>query len=341
MTENRTGKKGWPWNEEVDPSVYGDLKWPKISIVTPSYNQGQFIEETIRSVLSQNYPNLEYIIIDGGSNDQSVDIIKSYSDRIQYWVSEKDAGQSDALIKGFNKASGDIFNWINSDDILHPKGLYYIAKAFMDNPELEFVHGRNGIMSVESEPVGFMPHPDDQLEARYLCEMPYGQQACFFRRQAYFESGGINRDIRFSMDFDLYVKMHALGIRSRQIHELIGSYREHQETKTSNLESVMRHENGNIFATLLFSVGDKRKAEFFTKMGFSPYSPYKVRPGIPKSLVRQATLMFLKKNIWYYYEKDLEVAHKMAWGIIKMDWKNIFNTHYLKIITDRHKHFKA
>lgn len=115
---------------------------PKISIITPSYNQGRYIEQTILSVLNQNYPNLEYIIIDGGSTDETVDIIKKYASHITYWVSEKDQGQTEALNKGFAKCTGDIFNWINSDDFYEPCALMEIGTLFKDNPAVDVVCGK-------------------------------------------------------------------------------------------------------------------------------------------------------------------------------------------------------
>ncbi|WP_183559891.1 glycosyltransferase family 2 protein [Mucilaginibacter sp. SP1R1] len=127
-----TDKKGWPWNQEVGSNSYDSKSdWPKISIVTPSYNQGQFIEETIRSILLQNYPNLEYIIIDGGSSDDTVEIIKKYEPWITLWVSEKDKGQANAINKGVKKCTGDVFNWINSDDFLAPSALLNVGKSFV------------------------------------------------------------------------------------------------------------------------------------------------------------------------------------------------------------------
>ena len=126
-----TNITGWPWNVEIPQypaTVLDGSPWPKISIITPSVNQAEFVEETIRSVIMQGYPNLEYIIIDGGSTDGSVDIIKKYEENLTYWVSKSDQGQAHAINKGFTKISGDIFGWINSDDMLLPGSLSIIGK---------------------------------------------------------------------------------------------------------------------------------------------------------------------------------------------------------------------
>lgn len=115
--------------------------WPRISIVTPSYNQAEFLERTIFSVLNQNYPKLEYIIIDGGSTDGSVEIIKKYDKYLTFWVSEKDNGQADAIRKGFARATGEILAWINSDDTYLPGTFLKVAKAFIKNPKVDLIFG--------------------------------------------------------------------------------------------------------------------------------------------------------------------------------------------------------
>lgn len=123
--------EGWPWNVEVNPAIYDSKDaWPKITIVTPSYNQGIYLEQTIRSILLQNYPNLEYIVIDGGSTDSSLVILEKYSSFISYWISEKDHGQANAINKGLKLTSGDLFNWINSDDYLEPEALFELGRLF-------------------------------------------------------------------------------------------------------------------------------------------------------------------------------------------------------------------
>ena len=129
-----TNKIGWPWSSENSVDAHASLvdrEYPKITVLTPNYNYGHYLEETIRSVLLQGYPNLEYIIIDGESTDNSIEVIKKYEPWLTYWVSEPDRGQTHAINKGLEKATGEIFNWINSDDILMPGALFAIANLSM------------------------------------------------------------------------------------------------------------------------------------------------------------------------------------------------------------------
>lgn len=329
-------KSGWPWNRETNPELYAERNdWPPITIVTPSYNQGKFIEETLRSVILQNYPKLEYIVMDGGSTDETPVLLEKYSKWIAYRQSEKDKGQCDALIQGFNRANGVLMNWINSDDILNEQGLYHIALAYLKNPGSDFIHGRNGIINSQSMPTGEMPHPDDDLEIRYLYEMPYGQQACFFTHEMYMKAGGINPDMRFSMDYELYLRMHLQGLKAVRTDKMIGSYRTHENTKTSTLEEIMHAENGNAFMTFLLSLGDKQKASFLGRLGHRPYSLYKVQRMPEKKTIRKAFVRFLKKYIWYYYNSGKrKAAMNMALQIVFRQPLNIFNRNYIKIIKD-------
>lgn len=127
-------KIGWPWTEEspqLPDNMPNGTEWPKISIVTPSLNQGQYIEETIRSVLLQGYPNLEYIVIDGDSSDESVEIIQKYDKWLTYWISELDKGQSHAINKGIYKCTGAIFTWLNSDDYYNPNAFLSIVNPIV------------------------------------------------------------------------------------------------------------------------------------------------------------------------------------------------------------------
>ncbi len=329
-------KTGWPWDIEVNKNIYekNKFEWPKISIVTPSFNQGKFIEETIRSILLQNYPNVQFIIIDGGSTDETLEIINKYSKWIDFWISEKDKGQSDAIHKGFNKATGKILNWINSDDILCKDGLFHIGLEFISNPKLNFVHGKNGIMDIDSKVYSFMPHPKDNLSVRYLYEMPYGQQACFFTKNLYQKSGGVNPELTFSIDYELYLRMHSSGSITSQIDHCIGNIRIHNESKTSNLQKIMHYENGNAFLTFLLSMGYLNMADVLVKMGHKPYNLYKVEQ-IKKDKVVKAFELYLKKFIWYYYNSNqLQKCKLMALKIFQISPLSIFNLNYLKILKD-------
>ena len=144
------GRTGWPWTEECPqlPDTMPDASlWPRVSIVTPSYNQGQFVEETIRSVLLQGYPHLEYMVVDGGSIDQSVQIIRKYEPWLAFWVSEKDNGQSHAINKGWRRAQGDIIAYLNSDDRLEVGALRCVAEMFVAQPGLAVVYGDRNMVN--------------------------------------------------------------------------------------------------------------------------------------------------------------------------------------------------
>src|SRR5579862_8034570 len=126
------GRTGWPWTVETSPPVAANA-WPRITIVTPSYQQAAYVEETLRSVLLQNYPALEYIVIDGGSSDGSANLIERYASRLAYWHSQRDHGQADAINQGFDRATGEIVGWLNSDDFLLPGALFAVAQAFQQS----------------------------------------------------------------------------------------------------------------------------------------------------------------------------------------------------------------
>lgn len=180
---------------------------PKISIVTPSYNQGQFLEKTILSVLEQGYPNLEYIIIDGGSSDESVEIIKKYADRLTYWVSEPDRGQSHAINKGFERATGEILGWLNSDDWYHPGALKAVAEAFAANPEAGAVVGAGEMYYQESGKSLLIDSFEVTLESLYrFVDRYFCQPSCFFTDSAWNQCGPLDESLHLAMDLDLWLR---------------------------------------------------------------------------------------------------------------------------------------
>jgi len=181
---------------------------PKISIVTPSFNQGKFLEKTILSVLEQGYPNLEYIIIDGGSTDESVAIIKKYADRLTYWVSEPDRGQSHAINKGFARATGEIFGWLNSDDWYHPGALQAVAEAFAAHPEAGAVVGAGEMVSEDSKwSQTFYAFPVTVDSLHHAVDHFFMQPSCFFTKTAWEECGPLDEELHLAMDLDLWLRI--------------------------------------------------------------------------------------------------------------------------------------
>jgi len=208
--------------------------FPKISIVTASYNQGQFIEETILSVLNQNYPNLEYIVIDGGSTDNSVAIIKKYQQHFTYWVSEKDKGQANAINKGLQLCTGDIFNWLNSDDYLEPGALHTIAAAFADE-QVQMTAGQvRNFSSTQEEII-----PNQQLSAKGLmCWEPnvkFVQPGVWMRRELIAQCDGIDEQFHYAFDWDLYIRYLYCFPQVKELDDLLVHFRLHENSKTQSL----------------------------------------------------------------------------------------------------------
>lgn len=328
-------QNNWPWKTKITTEDYdSNIIWPKISIVTPSFNQGNFIEETILSILNQKYPNLEYIIIDGASSDNTLKIIEKYKSQLHYFISEKDNGQSDALVKGFSKATGQILNWINSDDILNEYALLNVANAFLNN-KIDFMHSRNAIIDMQSNLIGYMPNYIDNLKLRYLYEMPHGQQSAFFSTEIYNKVSGINPNLSFSMDYELYVKMHMLNCVSMRFDFLCGSIRSHDNTKTNTLKDIMYIENGIIFSSVLENLGYYKESKFLKELGYNSYDlNIKSTIKIKKSEIKSMVAEFYKKILWNYYNCKSPVTKNLIVRIFKNKPSEIFNLNNLKVLKD-------
>ncbi len=184
--------------------------FPRFTIVTPSYNQAAFLEQTIQSVLSQSYPDLEYIIVDGGSNDGSVEIIQRYADRLAWWVSERDQGQADAINKGFARATGEIIAWINSDDLYLPGAFSAAAAAFQANPACGLVFGDVVSLDGAGEPINVMTYGDWGLEDLMQFNI-IGQAGVFMRRSVLEQAGFLDRSYHFMLDHHLWLRMAQLA----------------------------------------------------------------------------------------------------------------------------------
>lgn len=215
----------------------------KISVITPSFNQGEFLERTILSVISQDCPDLEYIVMDGGSTDQSVDIIKKYQHSIAHWTSEKDGGQTDAVNKGFSAATGDILGWLNSDDIYYPQTLMTVANYFNSHPECDVIYGMADYIDADDNFISEYPTRSwSYSELKSWCFIC--QPSVFFRRTVYEKFGPLDDALNFCMDYEYWLRC---GREKPFIHlqEKLAASRLHSENKTIGsrpavLEEVVR-----------------------------------------------------------------------------------------------------
>jgi glycosyltransferase involved in cell wall biosynthesis len=184
---------------------------PLVSIVTPSYNQARFLEETIRSVLEQDYPHIEYLIVDGGSTDDSLEIIQRYADRLAWWVSERDQGQTDAINKGFARARGEIFAWLNSDDTYAPGAISQAVAFLLSHPQAGMVYGDANLIDENGRVIGKFParQTDYRRLKRGYVHIP--QQASFFRASLWKQVGPLDPTFYFAMDYDLWVRIARLA----------------------------------------------------------------------------------------------------------------------------------
>jgi hypothetical protein len=237
------GKDGWPWTVESDrlPETQPDgTPWPKISIVTPSYNQGQFIEETIRSVLLQGYPNLEYVVIDGGSTDETVAIIQKYEPWIDDWVSEADGGQSHAINKGFSRCSGSYGNWLNSDDTLCRNAFGNTVVQSLLQKRTVCV-GRCVFVDEQSQQVKVHRGVVRSLEDLLLKHQAYiPQPATLFPLDLFWEVGGLDIKNHYTMDFDLWGKMLLVGASITYTDARIANFRSYEGQKVSHRVALVK-----------------------------------------------------------------------------------------------------
>jgi glycosyltransferase involved in cell wall biosynthesis len=232
---------------------------PLVTIITPSFNQGRYLEETIQSVLNQDYPNIEYIIIDGGSSDGSLEIIKKYANSLAGWVSEPDRGQTDAINKGFSQAHGEILAWINSDDTYLPSAVSEAVEFLNAHPDTGLVYGDADLIDESGDVIGKFParQTDYKRLRRGYVHIP--QQAAFFRAALWREVGPLDPDFYFAMDYDLWVRI----AKRSPIHyypRLWANFRLHKTGKSvvsddrcwAEMLQVHEREGGGRFSWIVF-----------------------------------------------------------------------------------------
>jgi glycosyltransferase involved in cell wall biosynthesis len=252
---------------------------PRVSIVTCSYQQGQFIDATIRSVIEQNYEDLEYIVMDGGSRDETVAILQRYDSRIHYWVSEKDAGQTDALIRGFARSTGEVMGWLCSDDLLLPNALKTVGQFFADNPDIDAVYGD----ALWIDHSGKLIRPKKEISfSRFMLRYDHNyvpQPSMFWRRALFDKVGGLDPRFSLAMDSDLWDRFSQMT-RIAHIPSFLSCMRFYPEQKTRALRTDADREDREIrnrsrLAATPIGVGLRRVARLrrcLTKLMAGAYS---------------------------------------------------------------------
>ena len=226
---------GWPWDEtyfRCQSKKNDSAQWPKVSIITPSFNQGQYLEETIRSVLLQDYPNLEYLILDGGSSDNSIEIIQKYEQWLSFWVSEPDGGQADAINTGMQKSTGEYIGWLNSDDLLYPSAIRRVVEAFRCDRDAELIFGdveqgqnlQQGIYVLRGEQIEFS-------EMLRTLRVPSPQQGCLWKRSVIKRIGPLDQRWQVVLDREFFTRA-AEKCRVRHLPGILGFFRNHEHSKS-------------------------------------------------------------------------------------------------------------
>lgn len=241
-----------------------------VSIVTPSFNQGRFIQRTIESVLSQSDAPNEYVIFDGGSTDNTVEILKQYSDKVT-WTSEKDKGQSDAVNKGIQHSKGDIVGWLNSDDIYYPGAISKVKAFFDQHPDVDVIYGEANYIDEHDQLIEQYPtEPWDFERLKYTCFVC--QPAVFFRRRTFEKYGLINQSLQYCMDYEYWIRLASKGATIAYLPEMLAGSRLYAETKTLGSRLKVHKEINNMFSKTLGKVPDRWLGNYAHVMTHEKYA---------------------------------------------------------------------
>jgi glycosyltransferase involved in cell wall biosynthesis len=233
-------------------------KNPLVSIITPSYNQARFLETTILSVLNQDYSNLEYIIVDGGSTDGSIDIIRKYEDKLAAWINEPDQGQSEAINKGFRLARGEILAWLNSDDLYYPQSVTEAVDMLLSTPQIGMVYGDTDLIDENGQVRGKFNAKQTSFQRLMRGGVYIPQPAAFWRAELWNQVGPLDTSFYFAMDYDLWVRFSKVA-EIRYLPRLWASFRIHSAGKTTlsddrcwpEMKRVYQREGGRIISVFM------------------------------------------------------------------------------------------
>ncbi len=239
--------------------------FPKISVITASYNQGQFLERTILSIINQNYENLEFIIIDGGSSDNSLEIIKKYEKYITYWISEKDNGQADAINKGFKIATGDLLCFQNSDDLFCNNSFKILVNYYQINPNFDCYYGDLLFIDAEDNSLEILKTNNFSYKAQILEGMQIFNQSMYFKKSLGEQYGYLDASLSFVIDYENVLRWAKNGAKFVKVNNLLGAFRLHEAAKTNNLEAIRKKEHEmikNKYLNLFFTNKKPTKLDY-------------------------------------------------------------------------------
>lgn len=307
------------------------MNFPRISIIIPSYNQGRFLEETILSIIDQQYPNLELFVVDGGSTDNSINIIKKYEHNLAWWVSEKDKGQSEAINKGLKKATGELVSWVNSDDLLMPGSLQVISSNFISAPgQIGLIHGGAIVFDEDKIKETRLTYQSPNKEA-YLGGMVFPQPAAFFRRNMVERVGYLDEQLHYGMDYDLFLRL-ALVSDFLPINNILAKYRLHQQSKSVSEANRFISDWKRSFVNLCKNLQWTNELEYLSKTNlfnneldyFKPFSfePFK---HIQFAINKRKALFFhlghiLKDLYWNYHVHPAKRLKKLMKTEFENTW---------------------
>lgn len=308
-------------------------EYPKVTIVTPSYNQAAFLEETIRSVLSQEYPNLEYMIFDGGSKDGSVEIIQRYADRLDYWVSEKDRGQADAINKGFARATGEIVAWVNSDDYYLPGAIHAAVAELQSHPEVGMVYGDVVSIDENGTPFNVMTFGDWGLDGLMQFKI-IGQPSVFMRRGVLEKAGYMDLSLDLLLDHELWLRVAQVA-PIRYVPKRWSAARYHAAAK--NVSQAPKY-GIDAYRVVERMASDPGLADRFRRLrrkiwaGACRFDAYYLLNGDLPGLALRSYL----RSLWYYPPTALPDIHRMLYAFaslfVNVSW---LKERFLKARKDR------
>jgi glycosyltransferase involved in cell wall biosynthesis len=335
-------KKGFPWTSETPKNSYkSDFRYPKITIITPSYNQGQFLEETIRSVLLQNYPNLEYIVIDGGSTDNSVEIIKKYEKWIDYWVSEPDRGQAHAINKGLEIATGEVFNWLNSDDWYVEGALKKVGEAF-DNAKTSAVAFRE--YAIQDEKIVSIHKGSSVFKTleETVAHFHIDQPCTFFRLDKLKQIGTLNEDLHYLFDAEMWIRYLLLcGNTVVKRKEVMNYFRLHGNSKTVMQQQYFHKEAHLLLCALLrFSNIDNalkekvlKQSDFTEENILKIYTSWVLIKSAKMNSAKFDKAICDRISLHFYWQHNYQFCRQFPVRTLKTKaYRRAFLYHYLTIV---------